>query len=196
MSESNTPRLMAAAKEFNIGKDTLVDFLASKGFSKDDLKPTSKLTEDMYHSLQQEFSSDKAAKAKSDAIEIPKGSSGEAKKKKDEEEIVFKKDNKKKAEPEVVEQPALSPAPEPAPERPSRRHVGAGSNKIPNNASSWDSCHLPDLDETNWKQKWWKVFCALCLQRPDNVRQGGRCVQMTPIDPQQGRDCLRSLAAW
>jgi len=113
MSESNTPRLMAAAKEFNIGKDTLVDFLASKGFSKDDLKPTSKLTEDMYHSLQQEFSSDKAAKAKSDAIEIPKGSSGEAKKKKDEEEIVFKKDTKKKAEPEVVEQPAPAPAPEP-----------------------------------------------------------------------------------
>ena len=116
MSESNTPRLMAAAKEFNIGKDTLVDFLASKGFSKDDLKPTSKLTEDMYHSLQQEFSSDKAAKAKSDAIEIPKGSSGEAKKKKDEEEIVFKKDTKKKAEPEVVaEQPAPAPASEPAP---------------------------------------------------------------------------------
>jgi len=111
MSESNTPRLMAAAKEFNIGKDTLVDFLVSKGFSKDDLKPTSKLTEDMYHSLQQEFSSDKAAKAKSDAIEIPKGSSGEAKKKKDEEEIVFKKDTKKKAEPEVAAQPA--PAAEP-----------------------------------------------------------------------------------
>ena len=107
---------MAAAKEFNIGKDTLVDFLASKGFSKDDLKPTSKLTEDMYHSLQQEFSSDKAAKAKSDAIEIPKGSSGEAKKKKDEEEIVFKKDSKKKAEPEVViEQPAPAPAAPPAP---------------------------------------------------------------------------------
>jgi len=111
MSESNTPRLMAAAKEFNIGKDTLVDFLASKGFSKDDLKPTSKLTEDMYHSLQQEFSSDKAAKAKSDAIEIPKGSSGEAKKKKDEEEIVFKKDTKKKAEPEVAEQAASAPEP-------------------------------------------------------------------------------------
>ena len=86
MSESNTPRLMAAAKEFNIGKDTLVDFLVSKGFSKDDLKPTSKLTEDMYHALQQEFSSDKAAKAKSDAIEIPKGAATEAKKKKDEEE--------------------------------------------------------------------------------------------------------------
>ncbi len=87
---------MAAAKEFNIGKDTLVDFLASKGFSKDDLKPTSKLSEDMYRSLQLEFSSDKAAKMKSDQIEIPKGSAAEAKKKKDEEEILFKKERRKK----------------------------------------------------------------------------------------------------
>ena len=30
MSEVNTPRLMAAAKEFNIGKDTLIDFLLAK----------------------------------------------------------------------------------------------------------------------------------------------------------------------
>ena len=106
MSESNTPRLMAAAKEFNIGKDTLVDFLLGKGFSKDDLKPTSKLTEDMYRSLQQEFSSDKAAKAKSDAIEIPKGAAADVKKKKDEEEIVFKKETKKKAEaPKPAEPP-------------------------------------------------------------------------------------------
>jgi translation initiation factor IF-2 len=89
---------MAAAKEFNIGKETLVDFLASKGFSRDDLKPTSKLTEDMYRALQLEFSSDKAAKAKSDAIEIPKGTGVEAKKKKDEEEILFKKDARRKTE--------------------------------------------------------------------------------------------------
>ena len=116
MSESNTPRLMAAAKEFNIGKDTLVDFLVSKGFSKDDLKPTSKLTEEMYTSLQQEFSSDKAAKAKSDAIEIPKGSVAEAKKKKDEEEIVFKKDTKKKAESAPAPAPEAAPAPAPVEE--------------------------------------------------------------------------------
>jgi translation initiation factor IF-2 len=89
---------MAAAKEFNIGKETLVEFLASKGFSRDDLKPTSKLTEDMYRALQLEFSSDKAAKAKSDAIEIPKGTGVEAKKKKDEEEILFKKDARRKTE--------------------------------------------------------------------------------------------------
>src|ERR1700759_1494417 len=84
MAETTTLRLMAAAKEFNVGKDTLVDFLVSKGFSKDDLKPTSKLTEDMYRSLQQEFQSDKVAKHKSDQIDLPKGSL-EAKKKKEEE---------------------------------------------------------------------------------------------------------------
>jgi translation initiation factor IF-2 len=106
MSEINTPRLMAAAKEFNIGKDTLVDFLVGKGFNKDDLKPTSKLSEDMYRSLQLEFSSDKAAKIKSDQIEIPKGNIIEGKKKKDEEEILFKKDTKKKAEKEL---PAPAP---------------------------------------------------------------------------------------
>jgi translation initiation factor IF-2 len=108
MSELNTPRLMAAAKEFNIGKETLVDFLATKGFSRDDLKPSSKLTEDMYRSLQQEFSSDKAAKAKMDAIEIPKGTPIDAKKKKDEEEISFRKDAKKNAlVAEVTETPAV-----------------------------------------------------------------------------------------
>ena len=104
---------MAAAKEFNIGKDTLVDFLISKGFNKDDLKPTSKLAEDMYRSLQQEFSSDKAAKMKSDQIEIPKGNVTEGKKKKDEEEILFKKDTKKKAvEKEVPVAAAVEIAPE------------------------------------------------------------------------------------
>jgi translation initiation factor IF-2 len=108
MSETNTLRLMAAAKEFNIGKDTLVDFLLSKGFSKDDLKPTSKLSDEMYRSLLQEFSSDKAAKVKSDQIEIPKGTATEGKKKKDEEEILFKKDTKKKVvEKEVSVAPAV-----------------------------------------------------------------------------------------
>lgn len=95
MSEVTTPRLMAAAKEFNIGTDTLVEFLSGKGFSKDILKPSSKLSEDMYRSLQQEFNSDKVAKSKSDQIDLPRGGSVEPKKKRDEEEIVFKKDTKK-----------------------------------------------------------------------------------------------------
>ncbi len=112
MSDSNTPRLMAAAKEFNIGKDTLIDFLAGKGFSKDDLKPTAKLSEAMYRSLQAEFSSDKLAKAKSDQIEIPKGGMADLKKKKEEEEISFKKEVKKvvaKEEPKVEEVKVIEP---------------------------------------------------------------------------------------
>ncbi|MEN9547874.1 MAG: hypothetical protein RIR12_465 [Bacteroidota bacterium] len=120
MAELKLPRLLAAAKEFNIGQDTLVDFLAGKGFSKDDLKPTSKLTEDMYRSLQQEFSSDKAAKAKSDQLELPKGSA-EAKKKKEEEEISFRKEEKaakpakKETPPPVVVEEVVPVVPEPAP---------------------------------------------------------------------------------
>jgi translation initiation factor IF-2 len=122
MAETATPRLMAAAKEFNIGKDTLVDFLTGKGFSKDDLKPTSKLTEDMYRALQQEFQSDKVAKLKSDLIDLPKGVASDLKKKKDEEEIIFKKEKEdkkpvKKEEPKeepapVAEQPVVVPEPE------------------------------------------------------------------------------------
>jgi len=120
---------MAAAKEFNIGKDTLVDFLVSKGFSKDDLKPTSKLTEDMYRSLQQEFQGDKVAKIKSDQIDLPKGSL-EAKKKKEEEtqNQLFKKEVPKKAakeEPPVVEEPVViaPPVTETVPEEPEASRI-------------------------------------------------------------------------
>jgi translation initiation factor IF-2 len=95
MAETTSPRLMAAAKEFNIGKETLVDFLVGKGFSKDDLKPTAKLTDDMYRSLQQEFQGDKVAKIKSNQIDLPKGSV-EAKRKKEDETVLFRKDPNKK----------------------------------------------------------------------------------------------------
>ncbi|CAN5648002.1 translation initiation factor IF-2 [soil metagenome] len=112
MSELKLPRLLAAAKEFNIGQDTLVEFLANKGFNRDDLKPTAKLTEQMYRSLQQEFQGDKVAKNKADLIEIPKGAGGE-RKKKEEEEFIFKKE-----EPKVEKQPepvveVQAPAPPP-----------------------------------------------------------------------------------
>lgn len=116
MAEVKLPRLLAAAKEFNIGQETLIDFLIGKGFAKEELKPTSKLTEAMYYSLQQEFSSDKAAKAKSDQIEIPKGNVLEPRKKKDEEEIVFKKETKKKADPEPPQPEVVPEVQEPAPQ--------------------------------------------------------------------------------
>ncbi|MEO6232281.1 MAG: translation initiation factor IF-2 [Ferruginibacter sp.] len=94
MSEvvTNTPRLMAAAKEFNIGKDTLIEFLESKGFSNEDLTPNSKLSEQMYRVLQTEFQQDKAAKQKAEQIDLPKGAgSNEPKRKRDEEDLSFKK---------------------------------------------------------------------------------------------------------
>ena len=127
MSEIKLPRLLQAAKEFNIGQDTLVEFLVGKGFAKDDLKPSSKLTEAMYLALQQGFQSDKAAKLKSNQVDLPKGIGSEAKKRKEEEEPVQKKEPAKSepvaetppppaAEPVVeVEQPQ-QPEPQPEPE--------------------------------------------------------------------------------
>jgi translation initiation factor IF-2 len=107
MSEVNTPRLMAAAKEFNIGAHTLIDFLKSKNFNGDDLKPTTKLTEEMYRVLQSEFQQDKAAKQKAEQIDLPKGAgANEPKKKRDEEDLSIKKKEEKvkaKEEAPVVE---------------------------------------------------------------------------------------------
>ena len=100
MAELKLPRLLGAAKEFNVGQDTLIDFLENKGFGKEDLKPTSKLTEEMYRALQQEFQSDKAAKLKSDLVDLPKGGAAETKKKRDEEEVIFRKEEKKPAKKE------------------------------------------------------------------------------------------------
>src|SRR2546425_12901504 len=89
---NNTPRLMAAAKEFNIGKDTLIEFLTLKGINEEDLKPTARLTETMYRVLQTEFQQDKAAKQKAQQIDLPKGAGAtEPKKKRDEEDISIRK---------------------------------------------------------------------------------------------------------
>jgi len=100
MSEVATPRLMAAAKEFNIGTNTLIDFLVAKGFDSAELKPTSKLSEPMYRALQSEFQTDKAAKQKAEQIDLPK-TGIDLKKKRDEEDLSIKKKEAAKAK-EVV----------------------------------------------------------------------------------------------
>ena len=96
MSEIKLPRLLAAAKEFNVGRDTIIDFLAGKGF-KDEVKDTTKLSVEMYQALQAEFSSDKAIKNKADLVEIPKTTNVvDGKRKRDEEDIsIGKKESKK-----------------------------------------------------------------------------------------------------
>jgi translation initiation factor IF-2 len=105
MAEVNTPRVMAAAKEFNIGKDTLVDFLVSKGFEGDDLKPGSKISEEMYRVLQVEFQTDKVAKQKAEQIDLPKNAVTDFKKRRDEQDLSFNKKEPVKSKEEI-------PAPE------------------------------------------------------------------------------------
>lgn len=68
-----TPRLLAAAKEFNIGKDTLIQFLTDRNFDINAKNPNVKLTAEMYEALQSEFAQDKLAKRKSEEIALPKG---------------------------------------------------------------------------------------------------------------------------
>ena len=54
-------RLSKAAKEFNVGKDTIVEFLAKKGFQVDP-SPNTKLTADMYALLVKEYQGEKDVK--------------------------------------------------------------------------------------------------------------------------------------
>ncbi|MEO6814142.1 MAG: translation initiation factor IF-2 [Ginsengibacter sp.] len=124
MAEVNTPRLMAAAKEFNIGKDTLTDFLVSKGFDAEELKPTSKISEDMYRVLQVEFQPDKVARAKAEQIDLPKNAPADNKKRRDEQDLSFTKKEyvthkevaeKQVEEPAPVEEIKVPPAEEPIP---------------------------------------------------------------------------------
>ena len=123
---------MAAAKEFNIGTNTLIDFLVSKNFNADELKPTTKLTEAMYRVLQSEFQQDKAAKQKAEQVDLPKGANADQKKKKDEEDLSFKKKEEKPKAPEPKPEPVKE---EPAPvevvvETPEEESQKSGVTKI------------------------------------------------------------------
>ncbi|WP_247679911.1 translation initiation factor IF-2 [Chitinophaga polysaccharea] len=120
---NNTPRLLAAAKEFNIGKETLIDFLGNKGFDMGGFgSPNARLTAVMYAALQSEFQQDKANKRKSDQIALPKGSVLETMKKKEKEEAeaAAKKNTTKENEATtaapVAEAPKQEAKPTPQPE--------------------------------------------------------------------------------
>ena len=68
MSESTTTvRLSKAAREFNIGVNTVVDFLSKKGF-KVDRDPNAKITQEMYALLMKEFASEKHVKEEAKKI--------------------------------------------------------------------------------------------------------------------------------
>lgn len=112
-TETKTPRLLAAAKEFNIGKDTLLEFLTSKNFELNASNPNTKLTEEMYYALQAEFAKDKLAKRKSDEIALPKGNLGDTRKKTPEQDVaaVAQESSSKSEAPTEQEQPTVAEAP-------------------------------------------------------------------------------------
>lgn len=62
-------RLVKIAKELNVGTTTIVEYLVDNGFEIEN-KPTSKVTEDMYDALLQEFSNSMAVKEKADKLVI------------------------------------------------------------------------------------------------------------------------------
>jgi len=173
MSEANTPRLMAAAKEFNIGTGTLIDFLVSKGFNTDDLKPSTKLTEDMYRVLQTEFQQDKAAKQKAEQIDLPKNATAESKKKRDEEDLSIKKKEAAKIKEtppppaeEIKEDKKETPQPEPPPPAPEITKIDVPEIEQPRVI---DKIDLSTIDSSTKPKKKKAATKEKAEQKPEGV---------------------------
>jgi translation initiation factor IF-2 len=108
---NKTPRLGDAIKEFNVGKETLIEFLNDKGFDIKNPNPGTKLTEPMYNALQVEFAQDKLAKRRSDEIALPKGSLLDSLRKPKDQPDFGGKDKKEEPKAAIVE-------PKPAEQKP------------------------------------------------------------------------------
>jgi hypothetical protein len=67
-------RLIEVAKEFNVGKDTLINFLLEKGFPIDVNHSNPILTREMYEMIIAGFNKHKQARRRVKNITIPKGS--------------------------------------------------------------------------------------------------------------------------
>lgn len=131
---TKTPRLPAAAKEFNVGTETIVELLAGKGFDITN-SPGFKLTEDMYSVLEQEYAQDRATKKKSDEIVLVQRAAAEAKKgsAKKEEAPAPKSTAKNKAAAEAPATPeeSFAPAEPEAQTAPSEEIPAAPVTEIP-----------------------------------------------------------------
>src|SRR6056297_824570 len=69
MPRTTTVRLSKAAREFNVGISTIVEFLASKGH-KIESKPNTKLDAEVYEILMDEFQDSKQLKEKSKQVGV------------------------------------------------------------------------------------------------------------------------------
>lgn len=101
MSETKTYKLTKVAVEFNISKDTLAEFLASKGFKVDAKNLNAKIGEGEYNLLMKEFQGEKIAKQeakhvgqitreKKESIVLDETKTHQKKKEEFEEDIVIK----------------------------------------------------------------------------------------------------------
>ena len=125
MSEETnfTIRLSKAVKEFNVGKDTIVEFLAKKGFQVDP-SPNTKLTADMYSLLVKEYQGEKEVKNeakklgnlsyKGGSVSVDSAlQSQKVAEEEDHEEIIIRSNTISSP---VKKTPKLAPEPEPEPE--------------------------------------------------------------------------------
>ncbi len=67
MAVGKTNRLSKVAKEFNVGTSTIIDFLKKKGFD-NEFSPNSKISDEMYQHIQNEYSTDLKVRKDSQAL--------------------------------------------------------------------------------------------------------------------------------
>jgi translation initiation factor IF-2 len=95
MAERKAIRLSKAAREFNVGISTIVDFLGKKGYAIDS-NPNSKLDPELYDLLEEEYSSDLNVKKESEKLTL--------KNLRERQETLSLDDVKESAEPEESEE--------------------------------------------------------------------------------------------
>ncbi len=69
MAENKPKKLLKVAKEFNLGLDSIVEFLNKKGFEID-AKPMAKVTPEMYDVLLDQFEGDRRLKERAEQLEL------------------------------------------------------------------------------------------------------------------------------
>ena len=102
MADNATIRLNKVLRELNISLDRAVDYLSSKGFEVD-ARPTTKISDEVYDVLLEEFRTDKSKKVASKEVGEEKRKEKEAIRIQQEQELEEKRlAREKRAQPEVV----------------------------------------------------------------------------------------------
>ncbi len=150
---------MKAAKEFNIGKDTLVQFLSEKGFEVKN-NPNTELSDDMYDTLMREYASEKAEKRKSEEIDLHKSEEKKPEPKKLIEKVSLRKDETVK----VVAKGKIDL--EPKPKKVVKKEEVVVEEKI---VEEVKPIELPTEKEVK-KEKEEKVIEKISLKKEDGVK--------------------------